>query len=156
MIMTKQNWFKRSMAVLLVLIMCLGIVPTSVFAADEQLQNTRDIYLSALNEARNISESDYSKSSYTVFQKRIDEYDRSASMNDDYETLTDYEYSKLTQGIKEAYSLLREPSHTYYQEFAKLIDYCDSINPDNYTDESYTEFSKQYEKLKKKIWFEKS
>ena len=112
MIMTKQNWFKRSMAVLLVLIMCLGIVPTSVFAADEQLQNTRDIYLSALNEARNISESDYSKSSYTVFQKRIDEYDRSASMNDDYETLTDYEYSKLTQGIKEAYSLLREPSHT--------------------------------------------
>lgn len=156
MIMTKQNWFKRSMAVLLVLIMCLGIVPTSVFAADEQLQNTRDIYLSALNEARNISESDYSKSSYTVFQKRIDEYDRSASMNDDYETLTDYEYSKLTQGIKEAYSLLREPSHTYYQEFAKLIDYCDSINPDNYTDESYTEFSKQYEKLKKRYGLKKA
>jgi hypothetical protein len=121
---------------------------SSISVNSESLSEAKQKYLDALDEAKNLPESNYSVGSYEIFQKRVAEYDRTAILADDYEIYTDYEYEKMTEGIKCAMSVLREPSHTYYQEFVELIEYCENINPDDYTEESYAAFLKIYERQK--------
>jgi LPXTG-motif cell wall-anchored protein len=164
MITTKQNWFKRSLSLLLALVMCVSMVSVTAFAEGNDAEQTATAetsaakakYLEQLEAAKALPESDYSASSYEIFQKRLAEYDRTAILNDDYEIYTDYEYKKLTEGIETAKNVLRDPSHSYYQEFVELINYCENLNPDDYTEESYATFLTNYEKYKKRNGLERA
>jgi hypothetical protein len=129
---------------------------SSISVNSESLSEAKQKYLDLLDGARALPKEDYSEDSYALFTKRLQEYDVSSVITMGYE-YADYEYEKLCKGIEYAKSLLNpDTSHTYYADFEIILEKCESIVPDDYTEESYNAFLTQYNKYKDRYTLEKA
>ena len=108
-------------------------------------------YREVLAAALAVNSDDYSADSYAKFKDRVTLYDLSMiwTFMPGKVVASDSDYEMKALGIESAYQFLdTNKEQTNYKDLEALLNKCDNINKDDYTEESYEAFSERYENLK--------
>ena len=108
-------------------------------------------YREVLAKALAVNPDDYSEDSYAKFKDRVGLYDSSLiwMLMPGKKVSSDADFEKRIIGIESAYQLLdTNKEQTNYKDLEALLEKCENINKDDYTEESYAAFSAKYADLK--------
>lgn len=108
-------------------------------------------YREVLAKALAVNPDDYSADSYAKFKDRVTVYDLSMiwMFMPGKVVASDSDYEMKALGIESAYQFLdTNKEQTNYKDLEALLNKCDNINKDDYTEESYEAFSEGYATLK--------
>ena len=138
----KTKWFKRSLAIVLAVLMCISTVSVfSAFAADDKTpqQQLEDI----LDEIYALNADDYTEDSYNELKEQADSVVRPVTPYDEAtgDGMPDWVANIMIKNLTEAMNNLVKI--TPQSRLEDLLDEIYALNSDDYTAESYNELKEQ-------------
>lgn len=139
MITNKQNWFKRSLSLLLALVMCFSVVSVTAFAEGNE-QTPQEQLKNLVDEINAMDSALYTEDSWNNLSKTVGELGNQ-NLLDVSSFVAEWYVGELTR-LKEAL-VLAAAEQTPQQQLEALLDEIDTLNSDDYTAESWKNLSQQ-------------
>ena len=148
MTITKNSLLKRSLAVLLAFVMCLGIMPMSVFASSASEPTMREQVEAKLAEVEALNESDYTSESwnnlmtvYTTVKTNLPNLtdEQLAQYGSTYLSLLDQRIAALEEA---------ETEPTIREQIEAKLSEVEALNEEDYTAESWNNLMTVYTTVK--------
>ncbi len=128
---------------------CSYAIESQTESVAERTAAAKERYLSKLAEAKALSADDYSADSYALYQNKLSGFNVETILGMVPNFYVAAEYNELCYGIDYAKSFLnKDKNHTFYNDLEELINYGESLNPDDYTEESFQAFTEKFTTLK--------
>ena len=118
-------------------------------SVSERTAVAKEEYLSKLAEAKALSYDDYSADSYALYQKKLSGFNIETLLSMMPNFYVAAEYNELCYEIDYAKSFLNEDkNHTFYNDLEELISYGESLDSNEYTEDSFKAFTEKFTSLK--------
>ena len=139
---TKQSWFKRSLAVLLAIMMVMSMGMTNALAAEK---TTAEKYAELHAYASTLKEEDYTEESWAEFEELWSAINSISDVSGLSEETQENFLSRLETAIN---GLEKVSEQSNYQKYLTLIEQAESLESSLFTEESWSEFSNALESEK--------
>ena len=139
---TKQSWFKRSLAVLLAIMMVMSMGMTNALAAEK---TTAEKYAELHAYASTLKEEDYTEESWAEFEELWSAINSISDVSGLSQAVQENFLSRLETAIN---GLEKVSEQSNYQKYLTLIEQAESLESSLFTEESWSEFSNALESEK--------